>query len=112
MAIAIVSILMIIVGILIFLWSGAGKEIGRACFYAGFIGLALAYAHRMVKFGSVAVALVPILLIVVGIIGWLWHGPPANPPPKHSTKEIWRGMFFGGFVGIAVAYAATMIKVG
>ena len=114
MALAIVSVLMIIIGIIVYLWSAPGKEIGRACFWAGFIGLAIAYSHSMTKAGSVAIALVPILMIVVGIIGWLWNGgrPPAGDPPRTGTKEIWRGMFWGGFIGIAIAYASTMIRIG
>lgn len=53
MAIAIVPIIMIIAGILIFLMSDKdkGKEIGRGCFWAGFIGLAIAYATHMVHIG-------------------------------------------------------------
>lgn len=108
MAIAIVSILMIIVGIIIYLWSGTGREIGRACFWSGFIGLALAYAHKTAKAGSVAIALVPVLMIVIGIIGYLW-----STKPEHANgREIFRGCFWGGFIGIAVAYATTMIRFG
>lgn len=51
MAIAIVPILMIIVGILVYLLSEKGKEIGRGCFWAGFIGLAISYAQHMVHLG-------------------------------------------------------------
>lgn len=51
MAIAIVPVLMIVVGILVFLLSDKGKEIGRGCFWAGFIGLAIAYATHMVHIG-------------------------------------------------------------
>ncbi len=105
MAIAIVSILMIVAGIIVFLWSAKGKEIGRACFWSGFIGLAMAYATRMVKFGSVAVALVPILMIVIGIMGYLWQDKP-------DGKEVFRGCMWGGFIGLAVAYATTMVRFG
>ncbi len=51
MAIAIIPILMIIIGILMYLLTDKAKEIGRACFWAGFIGLAIEYAHRMVHIG-------------------------------------------------------------
>ncbi len=51
MAIAIVPVLMIIIGILIFLLTEKGKEIGRGCFWAGFIGLAITYATRVVHIG-------------------------------------------------------------
>jgi len=51
MAIAIIPILMIVAGILIYLLSDKGKEIGRGCFWAGFIGLAIAYATHMVHIG-------------------------------------------------------------
>ncbi len=51
MAIAIVPILMIIIGVLINFMSDKGKDVGRACYWAGFIGLAIEYAHRMVHVG-------------------------------------------------------------
>ncbi len=51
MAIAIVPLFMIIIGILVYLMTDKGKEIGRACFWAGFIGLAIEYAHHMVHVG-------------------------------------------------------------
>ena len=104
MAIAIVSILMIVVGIIVFLWSSKGKEIGRGCFWAGFIGLALAYAHRTARMGSVALALVPTLMIVIGIIVFLWQ--------DGDGREIGRGCFWAGFIGIAVAYSTVMVHMG
>lgn len=51
MAIAIVPILMIIIGILIYFMTEKGKEVGRACFWGGFIGLAIAYGTHMVHLG-------------------------------------------------------------
>ena len=51
MAIAIVPILMIVIGIMVFMLSAKAQEIGRGCFWAGFIGLAIAYATHMVHLG-------------------------------------------------------------
>jgi hypothetical protein len=51
MAIAIIPILMIVVGVLLYLMVDKGKEIGRACFWAGFFGIAIEYAHHLVHLG-------------------------------------------------------------
>lgn len=53
MAIAIVPILMIIAGLLLYVLTtkAESKEFGRAMFWAGWIGIALAYATRMVHLG-------------------------------------------------------------
>lgn len=49
MATAIIPILMIVLGILLYLLVDKGKEIGRACFWAGFFGIAIEYAHHMTR---------------------------------------------------------------
>ncbi len=58
MALAIVPILLIIIGIIIYAWAhrrtppaGVWQEVGRAMFFAGFIGLAVGYAHKMINIG-------------------------------------------------------------
>lgn len=51
MAIALFDVLMIVIGILIWALIPKATEVGRAMFWAGFIGLAIAYSTHMVHVG-------------------------------------------------------------
>lgn len=53
MAIAIIPILMIVIGVLIYVLTAKAeaKEFGRSMFWAGWVGIAIGYASKMVHFG-------------------------------------------------------------
>ena len=105
MVIAIAPLVIAIGGLLLWLLTTKASEVGRILFACGTLVLTMTLAKETFHLGSMAVAIAPLVIAVVGLLMWFLASNP-------RASEIGRILFCCGALVLTMSLAKETFRVG
>lgn len=105
MVIAYAPLVIAIAGLLLWLLTSKASEIGRILFACGALVLTMSMAKESFHLGSMAVAIVPVIVAGVGLLMWLLSSNP-------RASEIGKILFCCGALVLTMSLGKETFRVG
>lgn len=105
MVIAIAPLVIAVAGLLIWLLTSKPAEVGRIMFACGTLVLTMTLAKETFQLGSMAVAIAPLVIAVVGLLMWFMSS-------NSRASMIGRILFACGMLVLTMSMAGQTLRLG
>ena len=105
MIIAIAPFVIALAGLLLWLLTTKASDVGRIMFACGTLVLTMSLAKETFHIGSLAVAIAPLVIAVVGLLMWFMAS-------NTRASEVGRILFACGTLVLTMSLAKETMKVG